>query len=112
MKTMRGLLALTFLVAGVLVGAHLEQGRAVAGGAARVSPLSVKTGAMLVRARETFSSRAAWVDNNPNEAVTPSNIVGVLRPQANENQLAAVGAATRLLLMPEDEQVFLPLLWR
>ena len=112
MKTIRVLLAFTFLVAGVLLGARLEQGRAVAGEAAGVGPLSVNTGARLVRASETFSSQAVGVDNQPSEAVTLSNFVGVLKPQASGNQLAAAGAATRLLLMPEDEQVFLPMLQR
>jgi hypothetical protein len=112
MKTIRVLLAFIFLVAGMLVGARLEQGRAFAGEPNRVSPLSVTSGATLAHPREIFRSRAAWVDNNPNEAVPLSNIVEVLEPQANENQSAAVGAATRLLLMLEDEQVFVPMLLR
>lgn len=112
MKTMRFLLALIFLVAGMLVGMRLEQGRAFALEADHVSPLSINKGALLVHASDTFGSRTASVDNKPTEAVNLPNILGVLKPQANDNQMAAVGAATRLMLMTEDEPVFLPLLLR
>ncbi len=112
MKVIRCILPITLLVAGVLLGTRIASGRAATGEPAGTALPSDTASVMLIRAGETLDLQAAGVDKHIRQTVTLPNIVRLMEPQAIENLLAAVGAATRLPLMLEDEQVFLPLLRR
>lgn len=55
----------------------------------------------------TYSLEVSYHDSS-GQLYTYQGTVQVMEPQALDDMLAAVGAATRLMLMPEDVQVFLP----
>jgi len=102
MKVIRVLLAAVFLIAGVLLSARLAPGRAVAGQPARAGLLS---------AIPDYTTELSTIGSQGQHSSNPG-MVRVLEPQADANLLAAVDAAVRLPLMPEDEPVFLPLIVR
>lgn len=157
MKTMKGLVGVLFLAAGLLVGARWVPSFAKATGP--VSARSLGTvlpaeiaGATLVSTDQTLSLHPAWQENHTasqqilsdyawkldgklvstsstletrltrpgtytlevsyydssGQFYTYQGTVQVMQPQALTDMLSAVGAATRLMLMPEDVQVFLP----
>jgi hypothetical protein len=55
----------------------------------------------------TYTLEVSYYDSS-GQLYTYQGPVQVVQPQALTDMLSAVGAATRLMLMPEDAQVFLP----
>ncbi len=91
-KALRILIAAACLLAGLFLGTLLVNDAAIAG--------------------EAQGLQTALAGSLSSGAISRAELIRLWEPQAPETVPAAVGAAVRLMLMAEDDQVFLPLVRR